>query len=57
MTSKRRKLPLIYPDSVRPPPTLPDAESVLKLGLRLSEQELMVIRMGMAIHSAAASRS
>jgi hypothetical protein len=52
MTPKRRKVPLIYPDSVRPPPTLPDAESVLKLGLRLSEQELTIIRMGMAIHSA-----
>ena len=35
-----------------PPPTLPDAESFLKLGLRLSEQELTVIRMAMAIHTA-----
>ena len=48
----KKRTPLIYPDSVRPPPTLPDAESVLKLGLSLSEQELMVVRMGMAIHSA-----
>jgi hypothetical protein len=48
-----RHLPLIYPDSVRPPPTLPDAASLLKMGLRLTEQELTVIRMGMAIHSAA----
>jgi hypothetical protein len=48
-----RHLPIIYPDSVRPPPTLPDAASVLKMGLSLTEQELTVIRMGMAIHSAA----
>ena len=51
MMTKRRTA-LIYPDSVRPPPTLPDAESVLKLGLRLNEQELTLIRMAMAIHSA-----
>ena len=48
----KRKLPLIPSASVRPPPTLPDAESVLKLGLRLSQQQLKVIRKGMAIHSA-----
>jgi hypothetical protein len=43
---------LLYPDSVRPPPTLPDAESVIKMGLKLSEQETTVVRMAMAIHSA-----
>ena len=33
-----RHLPLIYPDSVRPPPTLPDAASLLKMGLRLTDR-------------------
>ena len=47
-----RHLPLIYPDTVRPPPTLPDAASLLKMGLGLTEQEFTVVRMGMAIHSA-----
>jgi hypothetical protein len=46
-----RDLPFIYPDSLRPPPTLPDVESVLKTGLRLTEQELTVVRMAMAIHT------
>jgi hypothetical protein len=46
-----RHLPVIYPESLRPPPTLPDAESVLKMGLRLSEQEVTVVRMAMAIHA------
>jgi hypothetical protein len=49
----KRHLPVIYPDSVRPPPTLPDAASVLEMGFRLTEQETNVIRMGMAIHTAA----
>jgi hypothetical protein len=47
-----RRKPLIYPDSIRPPPVLPDAESVLKMGLTLTEDELSVIRMAMAIHTA-----
>ena len=56
MTTKKgkahaRHIPLIYPDTVRPPPALPDAASVLKMGLRLTEQELTVIRMAMAIHT------
>jgi hypothetical protein len=46
-----RRKPLIYPDSIRPPPVLPDAESVLKMGLTLTEEELAVIRMAMAIHT------
>ena len=36
---------------MRPPPTLPDAASVLRMGLKLSEQELAVIRMAMAIYT------
>jgi hypothetical protein len=48
-----RHLPVIYPDTVRPPPSLPDAASVIEMGFRLTEQELTVIRMGMAIHSTA----
>jgi hypothetical protein len=47
-----RHMPVIYPDTVRPPPTLPDAASVLKMGLHLTEQELTIIRMAVAIHTA-----
>src|SRR6476620_2983221 len=47
MATKRRKL--ISPDNVRPPPVLP---AVLRPGLRLSRQELTVIRRGMAVHAA-----
>jgi hypothetical protein len=46
-----RHMPLIYPDTVRPPPTLPDAASVQEMGFKLTEQELTIIRMGMAIHT------
>jgi hypothetical protein len=46
-----RRKPLTYPDSVRPPPVLPDAESVPEMGLTLTEDELTVIRMAMAIHT------
>jgi hypothetical protein len=46
-----RRLPVIYPDTVRPPPTLPDAASVREMGFELTEQELTVIRMAMAIHT------
>lgn len=51
-TKGRARLPVIYPDSVRPPPALPDAASVLKMGLPLTEQETGLIRMAMAIHTA-----
>ena len=47
-----RRKPLIYPDSIRPPPVLPDAESVLEMGLKLTEDDLTVNRMAMAIHTA-----
>ena len=48
----REPAPLIYPDSIRPPPKLPDAESVIKMGFRLTAQETTTIRMAMAIHTA-----
>jgi hypothetical protein len=48
----RVRAPMIWPDSVRPPPVLPNAESVLKLGLKLTTDETTVIRMAMAIHTA-----
>jgi hypothetical protein len=50
--ARARRLPVIYPDTVRPPPTLPGAESLLDMELDLTEQELSVIRMAMAIHTA-----
>jgi hypothetical protein len=31
----------IYPDSIRQPPALPDARSVLDMGLDLTEQECL----------------
>jgi hypothetical protein len=43
---------LIYPDSVRPPPALPDAATIRNMGLPLSDEEFTVIRMAMAIHTA-----
>lgn len=46
-----RHMPVIYPDSVRPPPALPDAASVVEMGFKLSEQELTIVRMAMAIHT------
>jgi hypothetical protein len=51
-TMTRKPKVVLYPDSLRPPPALPDAEAVLSMGLRLSEQETMTIRMAMAIHTA-----
>jgi hypothetical protein len=51
--TRRSRPPVIYPDSLRPPPVLPDAQSVRDMGLKLSEQETTVIRMAMAIHTAA----
>jgi hypothetical protein len=48
----RTRVPMIYPDSLRPPPALPDAEAVLKMGLRLTKEETTVVRMAMAIHTA-----
>jgi hypothetical protein len=47
-----RHMPVIYPDTVRPPPTLPDAASLVEMGLRLTEQEFTIVRMAMAIHTA-----
>ena len=44
---------MIYPDSLRPPPVLPDADRIRDMGLNLSDDESTVIRMGMAIHTAA----
>jgi hypothetical protein len=43
--------PVIYPDSLRPPPMLPDAEAVLKMGLRLSEEEIRTIKAAMTLHT------
>jgi hypothetical protein len=49
----RKKTPLIYPDSVRPPRgNLPAADAVLTMDMRLNAQEIAAIRMAMAIHSA-----
>src|SRR4051812_34548590 len=51
--TRKKRLPTIYPDSLRPPPSLPDAESTaLALGFPLSADQLTVIRMAMAIHTA-----
>jgi hypothetical protein len=50
--ARARRLPLIYPDTVRPPPTLPGAESLIAMDIDLAEEELKVIRMAMAIHTA-----
>jgi hypothetical protein len=56
MTRKTKALArhsvVLYPDSVRPPPALPDAGTVRSLDLDLTEPELTVIRMAMAIHTA-----
>jgi hypothetical protein len=49
--ARTRRLPLIYPDTVRPPPTLPGAESLLDLELDLTEEELKAIRVAMMIHT------
>jgi hypothetical protein len=46
------QLPVIYPDSVRPPRMLPDAKSLRDMGLELSAEELEIIRMAMAINAA-----
>jgi hypothetical protein len=47
-----RHMPTLTPDSVRPPPALPDAEAVLEMDLDLTPDEITAIRMAMAIHSA-----
>jgi hypothetical protein len=43
--------PVIFPDSVRAPPILPDAQSVRELGFDLTDDELMTVRTAMAIHA------
>jgi hypothetical protein len=48
----QRHIPLLARGSVRPPPTLPDAQAVLDMGFPLTPQETDVIRMAMAIHIA-----
>ena len=47
----RSRQPVIYPDSVRPPPVLPDAQSVRDMGFDLTDDELMTVRTAMAIHA------
>src|SRR5438270_1094115 len=49
--AKAKPQPVIYPDSVRPPPVLPDARSVADMGFSLTEDELMTVRTAMAIHA------
>lgn len=52
MARKAKPQPVIYPDSLRPPPTLPDAQSVRDMGFDLTEEELMTVRTAMALHAA-----
>jgi hypothetical protein len=47
-----RQMTALAKDTVKPPPTLPDAEAVLEMDLSLTPEEISVIRMAMAIHSA-----
>ena len=47
----KKAKPVLYPDSVRPPPTLPDAQSVRDMGFDLTDDELMTVRTAMAIHA------
>ena len=47
-----RHMTTLAKDTVKPPPTLPDAEAVQDMGLDLTEDEITVIRMAMAINSA-----
>jgi len=49
--AKPKPQPVIYPDSVRPPPVLPDAQSVRDMGFDLTDDELMTVRTAMAIHA------
>lgn len=49
---RKKPLPTIYPDSLRPPQALPDAKSVADMGFPPNSRELDVIRMAMAIHTA-----
>lgn len=51
MAKKASGRPVIYPDSVRPPPVLPDAQSVRDIGFDLTDDELMTVRTAMAIHA------
>jgi hypothetical protein len=47
-----RHIPVLLPDSLRPPPALPDAASVIEMGFALSADEITVVRMAMALHTA-----
>ena len=47
-----RHMTTLAKDTVKPPPALPDAEAVQDMGLDLTEDEITVIRMAMAINSA-----
>jgi hypothetical protein len=47
-----RHMTTLAKDTVKPPPTLPDAEAVQDMGLDLTADEITVIRMAMAINSA-----
>jgi hypothetical protein len=51
MAKKAKPQPVIFPDSVRPPPVLPDAQSVRDMGFDLTDDELMTVRTAMAIHA------
>jgi hypothetical protein len=47
-----RHMTTLAKDTVRPPPTLPDAQAVQDMGFSLTPDEITVIRMAMAINSA-----
>ena len=47
-----RQMTTLAKDTVKPPPSLPDAEAVLEMDLSLTPEEITVIRMAMAINSA-----
>jgi hypothetical protein len=47
-----RHMTTLAKDTVKPPPSLPDAEAVLEMGFDLTPNEITVIRMAMAINSA-----
>jgi hypothetical protein len=47
-----RHMTTLAKDTVKPPPTLPDAEAVQDMGFDLTPDEITVIRMAMAINSA-----
>jgi hypothetical protein len=47
-----RQMTTLAKDTVKPPPTLPDAQAVQDMGFDLTQDEITVIRMAMAINSA-----